>query len=156
MMFRWLDHDHNQLSILYEDFDAVARVALEAQDDAHLIEDARVALEDLTAKVLLHYTREEETLFPNVLAYDPSLAPKVRSLIQEHEEVRGALRDLEPVLRGPAEEVLRRRALFEARLERFRRLWTHHSNAEWEVLQEMIQRIDLSLLLTPDRVPSSP
>ena len=86
MISTFMTEDHHYCDLLLASFERAV--------SAGNWEQAVVAGEDLTAALGRHFSREEDRLFPELLAVDPRASGPVRVMTMEHRQMRTLLADL--------------------------------------------------------------
>jgi alkanesulfonate monooxygenase SsuD/methylene tetrahydromethanopterin reductase-like flavin-dependent oxidoreductase (luciferase family)/hemerythrin-like domain-containing protein len=92
----------------------------------------------------LHHTIEDEAMFPELVRGQESLAPVIRQLSQEHEEIAGVLTGLDAALVDMIEDS-GKLAEVRDRAEQLSALLLSHLDYEEEELLEPLGRLDIAL-----------
>ena len=92
----------------------------------------------------LHHTIEDEAMFPELVRGQESLAPVIRQLSQEHEEIAGILTSLDAALVDMMEDS-GKLAEVRDRAEQLSALLGSHLDYEEEELLEPLGRLDIAL-----------
>lgn len=130
-----LEHEHTAFS------EAVANVkALIAEDRGPAQRNLvlRVRLQSLCDELLVHFAREEESLFPYLLRHFPDATEAIETLLSGHEIVCGSLVRLTHMVdRGGVDPVMSA-ALF----ERFEKAYAAHAREEVALLRTFGERLN--------------
>lgn len=128
-------HDHRELSeLLIAVHDALSRIdggRSKLDDELHEIIDG---VESLRDALLDHFAREQEGLFPFLVARLPSERERTERLILEHDRIAEALTQLVHDLGRVSAESL---PAWRAALQRFEELYASHTRSEVAFLTEV-------------------
>jgi iron-sulfur cluster repair protein YtfE (RIC family) len=97
-------------------------------------------IERLRDKLFTHFAREEEGLFPFIVALLPDAGETVDRLIGAHDAICGSLSHLLLLTSQPGGDT--DLAAFDALLTSFNELYTEHADTEMTLLQELGERLD--------------
>ena len=153
-----LTHDHRELNgllvALHEALTRIERGASSLDDELHELQDG---IEGFRDALLDHFAREQEGLFPFVVARLPPIRPRAEALVDEHDKIANLLtaivRDLttiDDVERTSGERPVgertddepaldRRGALgkWQASLGRFEEMYAAHTRGELAFLDDV-------------------
>lgn len=136
-----LTHDHGQLSALVQ----AASTTLIRMERAEEMTDEAIdelvhAVESLRDALLLHFSREEEGLFPFVNAHVPALSAQVADLLADHDAVISKTNDL---IRAAGQAVATGvgYALCVSSYDRFVEIYASHAQSE----QTLLRAVDAAL-----------
>jgi hemerythrin-like domain-containing protein len=136
-----LEHEHTHftglVTALHEAVAAAEATGLNAELHAELVE----ALRSIKDEFFFHFAREEEGLFPLVVADLPDLEPLVVAVTESHDRLSGLIGRMSFLAeRGPAELAAEVPSLV-ALLARFDEAYTAHSQEELALLHALDRRL---------------
>jgi hemerythrin-like domain-containing protein len=130
-----LAHDHRELNeLLIAIHGALSRVSQREStldDELHEIRDGVEAFRDA---LLVHFAREQEALFPFVVAHLPAVRDQADAIIVEHESVANSLTELVKEMSSLDTDKL---ASWLPLLSRSEQLYSAHSQSELKFLEEV-------------------
>jgi iron-sulfur cluster repair protein YtfE (RIC family) len=94
-------------------------------------------LQDLREQMFLHFSREEEALFPLISEWFPDLADQVPAMVTAHDAICGGIARMIHAASTEAEV-----AQFHGMLMRFEKVYSEHNRREVELLQKVDARLD--------------
>ena len=130
-----LEHDHVAFSHAVEQLDSL--LSQRARDEIGDLQIVNV-IEKLRDELLVHFTREEEGLFPFLVRALPDVTPEVDRLLAGHDAVCGCVVRLAHSLGGG----LVHRDLTLALFDRFVRAYREHARSEVALLRSVGPRLD--------------
>lgn len=132
-----LTHDHGQLSVLVLEVGGVLgkieRGELSFDVGADALHDAAAVLRD---RLLEHFGREEEGVFPFLAAAAPALAPRVAALRADHDAICERVEELDVAATRAARDGVGFASCLST-FERFEAIYAAHAREEIALLREI-------------------
>ena len=138
-------HEHAHLRRLFDDlaskFANIAAGEIEENNQRQVVaaasEDLEVALEDM----LEHFNQEEEVFFVEIEERFPDLKPRIRALVEAHEEMSQRMRWLQEQLGKSQQELARNLEVVVDVLSSMAGLVEEHTEEESALFDDVLEKI---------------
>lgn len=135
-------HDHGHLAVLVVELrEALERARLGHRTPAAAHADVAERLERLREDLFLHFAREEEALFPYVLAKLPQFHGTVAGILAAHDGICGALSRMTHLARRGSGELAGQLPAILALFARFESAYGRHAGEEASLLRSLGDRL---------------
>lgn len=141
-------HDHGHLTALLEDLTKVFQRLVERGTQAigesgdPLLDEAREILALLKEDTYEHFEREEHAFFPNLHANYPELREDLRALHHAHDEICEQIETVWRLLAAASSDDTAQLDQLSESQERLTSLYEAHTTDEWQLIRELLDRLD--------------